>query len=495
MKSVLQNEALEKDLLEKGYVVVPFLNAAEVNALKEFYYDRHQRALDGMYATAHTPDLDLRMAMNDFIKEQFKRPIASYFSHINPLGGSFIAKGKGGKGVLNPHQDWNIVDEDTFRSFNIWVPLVDLTEHNGAIQIIEGSHLWDRTYRSGNISFAYEDRIDQIREQLTPLYMKAGEALIYDHRLIHASGENTTDEIRLAAVFGIIPEGAEMRYYHQKDPQTIEIYRSNKEFFLYGNIFEGPKGLEKIAETKPIGPAPKWLTISIPAYDDSLSLVKLVDEAHQVCHRLRIPFDILIINDGSRDRTLEVAYELQSRYKNISIINHEKNLGFGPTLREVFTLPKTEWILFLPGDNQFPASNLETFLPLKDKFDFVLGKRTIRKDSPLRLMYAGFYNKLVSLLSGYHVEDVNGIIFYRTELFKKISFKSRTSFVHAEFFIEANDAGYRVAEVAIEHKEREFGQGSGGRWAVIVPIVLELFGYIAKKKWYGLFSGKMSGAH
>jgi hypothetical protein len=70
------------------------------------------------------------------------------------------------------------------------------------------------------------------------------------YRLIHASGPNITDEIRLACVYGIIPQGAEMFYYHQKDEQTIEVYRSNPEFFLYGNIFNGPIGLQKTDEIK-----------------------------------------------------------------------------------------------------------------------------------------------------------------------------------------------------------------------------------------------------
>jgi hypothetical protein len=482
MTPILRDPLLEKQLLEKGYVIVPFLNAEEVSALKAFYLDKHADTLEGMYATAHTPDLDLRMAMNNFIKEKFKRPIGEFFSHANPLGGSYIAKGKGPKGALNPHQDWNIVDEDQYRSFNIWVPLVDLHERNGAIQIIEGSHIRDKTYRSGNIGFAYQDRIEEINQQLTPLYMRAGEALIYDHRLIHASGANETDEIRLATVFGIIPEGAEMRYYHQKDAETIEVYRSNKEFFLYGNIFEGPKGLEKLSELKIAPPKQKWLTISIPTYNDNKSLIKLVDEAHAVCTEQKITFDILIVNDGSGDNTLEVAGQLAQKYNNISILNHEKNLGFGPTLKQVFTTPKTEWILFLPGDNQFPASNLNTFFTLKDEYDFVLGKRTIRKDSALRILYAGFYNRLVSLLGGYPVADVNGIVFFKTAIFEKVKLKSTSSFIHAELFLEANRNKYKVKEVAIIHKEREFGKGSGGKWTVIIPSVLDLFMYVLKKK-------------
>lgn len=235
----------------------------------------------------------------------------------------------------------------------------------------------------------------------------------------------------------------------------------------------------------------KWLTISIPAYNDNKSIVKLISECHSVCNALNIDFDIVIINDGSSDNTLEVITELARRYSNITIFNHKKNLGFGATLKEVFTIPKTDWVLFLPGDNQFSASNLYTFLKYKDDYDFILGKRKIRKDNLIRILYAGIYNHLVSILSGYYVEDVNGIVFYKTSLLSKIKFSSKTSFVHAEFFIEAKENGYGVIEIPIEHKEREFGQGSGGKWSVIVPIVIELFIYIAKKKWNGFFSRKV----
>lgn len=247
-QEILADPQLDSELLSMGFVVIPFLNNAEVNDLRNFYYQHHPSSQDGMYATAHGTDIPTRIRMNDFIKEKFARAIAQTFSGCQPLGGSYIAKGKGELGILTPHQDWNIVDEEKFRSFNIWVPLVDLTDDNGVICIVPGSHIWQRTYRSANIPSVYRDREAEFWKTMQRLYMKAGEALIYDHRLIHASGANTTDEIRLACVYGIIPDSADMFYYHQKDPETIEVYKSNPEFFLYGNIFEGPKGLEKAGE-------------------------------------------------------------------------------------------------------------------------------------------------------------------------------------------------------------------------------------------------------
>ena len=246
MEQILKDEQLDKQLLEKGYVVVPFLDVVEVSALVNFYYEHHTRNQEGMYATAHVPDTDFRIKMNELIKKVFARAIEKYFVNYTALGGSYIAKGKGTNGKLHPHQDWNIVDEEQFRSFNIWVPLVDLHENNGAIQVIPHSHTWLTTYRSANITGAYSQINDLLLDKMVPLYMKAGEALIYDHRLLHASGENTTDEIRLAAVYGIIPEKGSMRYYHQAGEKTVEVFESNPEFFLYGNIFEGPKGLKSL---------------------------------------------------------------------------------------------------------------------------------------------------------------------------------------------------------------------------------------------------------
>lgn len=247
MQPILADTVLDGRLLSEGYVVLPFLSDDEVAQLRAFYAENHPQANEGMYATAHVPDVAFRMRMNDYIKSVFARAIGETFVNCNPLGGSFIAKGKGKYGTLHPHQDWNIVDEDRFRSFNIWVPLVDLTEHNGAIKILPQSHAWLKTYRSANTPAAYGEVNDLLWQRMVSLYMKKGEALIYDHRLLHASGENVTDELRLAAVYGIIPQGAQMYYYHKADDHTVEVFESNPDFFLYGNIFEGPKGLKSVS--------------------------------------------------------------------------------------------------------------------------------------------------------------------------------------------------------------------------------------------------------
>jgi undecaprenyl-phosphate 4-deoxy-4-formamido-L-arabinose transferase len=225
------------------------------------------------------------------------------------------------------------------------------------------------------------------------------------------------------------------------------------------------------------------LTISIPAYNDSMSLVKLVDETELLCTQLGIPFQLLIINDGSYDNTLKVARELAHKYGNIEVLSHDKNLGFGETLKKVFMLPETEWVLFLPGDNQFPVSNLHRFLEIKDRYDYMLGFRKERRDKAHRKLYSKVYNQLISFFSGYKVRDVNSIVFYRSKIFDKIQLNGKSAFVHAEFFIRTSRADFRVVEIEIIHQEREFGFGSGGNIRVITATIRDLLLYHLRKAW------------
>jgi len=190
---------------------------------------------------------------------------------------------------------------------------------------------------------------------------------------------------------------------------------------------------------------------------------------------------MLIINDGSKDDTLAVAHELAGQYPNITVRTHEKNLGFGTTLNEVFTLPNSEWVLFLPGDNQFPVSNLELFLKIKDDYDFILGYRKNRQDSIRRKFYSIVYNWIISLVAGTLVRDVNSIVFYRSKIMKAVELKSKSAFVHAEFFIKTNRQRQRIRECEVTHKQREFGFGSGGNIKIILCTVAELFLYLLGK--------------
>lgn len=238
-------EALNQLLAQQGYVIFDFLEPDAITRLKDYFYQHHPDSPDKFYASAHVSDTDFRKAMNAEIQSVFQPYLDQYLNKLQALGGSFIAKPKGNRGILPPHADWNISDEREFRSFNLWVPLVDTSPENGAVYILPDSHRWFDSFRGPGIPNCFQPVINEIWDHMVPLNMKAGQALLYDHRLVHGSPQNQTDTLRLACVYGIIPAGAEMRYYRQEGP-LLNSYRSNVDFFLLGDPETGPGELESL---------------------------------------------------------------------------------------------------------------------------------------------------------------------------------------------------------------------------------------------------------
>jgi hypothetical protein len=261
MNAILSKPELEFKLAKEGFIVVPFLEPEKVSELKVFFIENQPENLPAFYATAHAQDILFRNRMNEKIKSVFDASIQEYFQDYQALGGSYVVKSNRSSQVLNPHQDWNIVDEAKFRSFNIWVPLVDLTKENGAIMVLPESHLWIQNFRGPNIKDDFQEVKDLIWDKMLTLNMKAGEALIYDHRLFHASHANSQDNPRLACVFGIIPKMAQLYYYFGSE-EGIEVFESNVDFFMNGNIQEGNKTLRKV-ETKKY---PKFNVSDLPLF-------------------------------------------------------------------------------------------------------------------------------------------------------------------------------------------------------------------------------------
>lgn len=263
MQQILTNVALDKTLAREGYVVVPFLEQADIHTLRDFFFENHAKDIPGFYATAHSTDIPFRKKMNDKIKAVFEKSITTYFHNCLALGGSYVVKSKSQEERLHPHQDWNIVDESKHRSFNIWVPLVDLNENNGAIRVLPGSHLWVDNFRGPNIPDQLGTYNESIWQHMQTLNMKAGEALIYDHRLFHASYPNKTDELRVATVFGIIPQDAQMYYYFGVG-DAVNVYESSVDFFMEGNIQKGHEVLKKVNTIN----APTLTNKALPDYID-----------------------------------------------------------------------------------------------------------------------------------------------------------------------------------------------------------------------------------
>lgn len=242
MQTFFKHPTQDVLLARDGYVKIPFLTPQEVKELTDVFYAHHKQLPEGMYASSHAPDFDLRKRMNAAIKQVCERAISDTFNNATPLGATFMVKSNGDKGSLHPHQDWSIVDESRYRSYNIWLPLVDVSAQNGTLLILPQSHNWLVNTRGLNIPSSYCEVETEVWKYLQPVEMKAGEAFVYDHRLLHASGINHTPVPRLVVVYGIIPSGADMRYYYGTNG-TIQEYACTPDFYFNQHITRGPAGL------------------------------------------------------------------------------------------------------------------------------------------------------------------------------------------------------------------------------------------------------------
>lgn len=231
-----------KRLEEDGYATFDLLRDHDVAALTAIFNEHHSSSPEGFYATTHLDDKEKRKALSDQAMSILSCRIESHFENIELLGGAFISKSPGQKGILPLHQDWNLVDERKARSYNLWIPLVDVNEENGAMRMLAGSHNKQETFRGPNVPPVLYPISSEVDQHMVSLNMKQGEAVLYDHALWHSSPENQTDQLRLAFVLGVVPKGAELKYYQQNGVVVGE-YASHPNFFFENDRDSGPKGL------------------------------------------------------------------------------------------------------------------------------------------------------------------------------------------------------------------------------------------------------------
>ena len=241
-RALLRDPAAERALTQDGYAVLPWLGSDAAAAVLLQLQALVPCFPDGFYASVHTPDAALRLAVNEVLMSVFRPLVAAHCLQGRVLGGAFINKAPGPRGVLPPHQDWNIVDEAHHRSMNVWLPLVDTSAANGAIQVLPGSHHWRSTVRGPGIPCVYRQVHDSLRRAMRLLPIRAGEVLVYDHRLLHCSDINHSDQPRPGAVMGLVPDEAELKHHSLVEGQVWR-FASKVDFLLGGQTHGLPQGL------------------------------------------------------------------------------------------------------------------------------------------------------------------------------------------------------------------------------------------------------------
>jgi len=200
------------------------------------------------------------------------------------------------------------------------------------------------------------------------------------------------------------------------------------------------------------------LSLVLPAYNEEVVIARAVTEAVEALAALRLRFEVIVVNDGSRDRTGAVAEALAGERPCVRVLHHERNRGYGAALRTGFEAAWFDRVAFTDADCQFDLRDLARMLPLTDRADVVVGYRINRQDPRRRLFYSWAYNGLVRLLLGTGVRDVDcALKVFRAEALAQILPESRGFFVNTEMLTRARQLGLRVAEVGVRHRPRAGG--------------------------------------
>jgi glycosyltransferase involved in cell wall biosynthesis len=231
----------------------------------------------------------------------------------------------------------------------------------------------------------------------------------------------------------------------------------------------------------PSGQKHPSLSISavLPAYNEEAIIDRTVRHVAEVLSELANDYEVIVTNDGSRDRTGEVLAALQRNEPrlNLKVVTHERNLGYGAALASGFDAAMKDLVFLTDGDKQFNVTELREFLPAMDaQTDLVIGWRKNRADPPLRKANALGWKLLVNTLFGYTARDVDcAFKLFRRRVWTSLTVYARGATFSAEFLIKARRLGFQVTELPVSHFPRTAGSPTGARLDVIVRAFAELF--------------------
>ncbi len=219
------------------------------------------------------------------------------------------------------------------------------------------------------------------------------------------------------------------------------------------------------------------LSVVMPAYNEEANVEPMVEAVLQTFQPITSDLEVIIVDDGSRDRTAEKIRGLAAKHPKVRLIQHPKNLGYGAALFSGFTSAKKEWIFLTDSDRQFNLDEFNKLLPPVQHADLVIGYRAPRRDPFHRRLYGWGWNLVVNLLFGYTARDVDcAFKLFKREIIDRITIRSRGATFSAEFLARAKRAGYKIVQVPVSHLPRRAGKPTGARLDVIVRAFRELVG-------------------
>jgi glycosyltransferase involved in cell wall biosynthesis len=222
-------------------------------------------------------------------------------------------------------------------------------------------------------------------------------------------------------------------------------------------------------------PARPRLSLVFPMFDEEANVGPLLEAALALAPRIASPFEIIVVDDGSRDRSASIVTGWCARDPRVRLLRHPTNRGYGAALRSGLRAARGALVFFTDADLQFDLRELEGLLAHAETCDLVVGYRAPRCDPWRRRALAWGWGVLVRALFGLRVRDIDcAFKVFRRPVLEVLPIASIGAFVNTELLVRATRAGFRIREVPVSHHPRAAGRAKGATPRVIVRALVEL---------------------
>lgn len=219
----------------------------------------------------------------------------------------------------------------------------------------------------------------------------------------------------------------------------------------------------------------KSLSIFFPFWNEAKNVEPVVTKAIPVAEEIAEKWEIIIVDDGSTDKTLEIAEKLAAGNSNIRVVSHNPNRGYGGALKEGLSNSKYEYTVFTDGDGQFDFSEVKLFLEKIKDHDMVIGHRKKRNDKHVRFLLMKMLKLWDYIFFGFKFTDIDcGFkMFSRHAIDELLPLRSEGAMITTEILAKAKKKNLKITEVEVSHYPRAYGVQSGANIEVITRAILE----------------------
>lgn len=237
------------------------------------------------------------------------------------------------------------------------------------------------------------------------------------------------------------------------------------------------------------------ISLVLPAHNEEPNIRAVVEEASQVLPTAFSDYEVIVVNDGSKDRTLEIAQELAVENPHVKVVNHPVNRGYGAALTSGFNAATGDFVMFMDSDRQFDINDIHRLTPYVEDYDIVAGYRIKRNDPAHRLLNAKIFGLAVRLLFDIQMRDIDcAFKIMRAEVLRGINLESPGALINTEILAKAKVQGCNLTQVGVNHYARLAGEQSGASLKVVMRAFREMVRLWWRMKSYVPPSGEVAEA-